>query len=376
VYGADQIGTLFKSEEGGSWNINKLDSIVNLLGPVPGVSSPYLYVGTWRSMFAYHVEDFNLYSINYLHAGASKSWYSIKQQDKKRFESLAVSYNVEEHQQCHEFLRHKTKMFSPNKLKEFGIGHSTVVHNAGEFVITFPGAYHAGFNHGLNVAESTNFATPRWFDIGSRAKRCICRPHSVNINVSRLETLYLRKEVKESRDVSHFHTNEDAGEESRRYRCVCATDGIFNVEEDSPPSKLCPLCSLWGHTACYDDEAEADSGTVTDAPFICFMCTAIESDLMEGSIMEPPACDSNHLMDIGSSPSSRPTVHRPLRAPRKNDEKVEGLRKIRKISRKNTSQVIMVGSLILSLKILFLNFSLPMSPDPDCNRRPCELRAI
>ena len=32
IYGADQVGTLFKEEEGGAWNINKLDSIVNLLG--------------------------------------------------------------------------------------------------------------------------------------------------------------------------------------------------------------------------------------------------------------------------------------------------------------------------------------------------------
>lgn len=290
-------------------------------------------------MFAYHVEDFNLYSINYLHAGASKSWYSIKQKDKKRFESLAVSYNVEEHQQCHEFLRHKTKMFSPNKLKEFGIEHSTVVHNAGEFVITFPGAYHAGFNHGLNVAESTNFATPRWFDIGSTAKRCICRPHSVNINVSRLETLYLRKEVKELRDVSYFHTNENAGENSRRYRCVCAADGIFDVEEDSPPSKLCPLCSLWGHTACYD--AETETLREAGAPFICFMCAAIESDVMEGPVMEPPAYNSNHLLDVGSSPSSKPIVQRPQRASRKSYELVGGLRKIRKVSKKNVSEVFM-----------------------------------
>lgn len=293
-------------------------------------------------MFAYHVEDLNLYSINYLHAGASKSWYSIKQKDKKRFESLAVSYNVEEHQQCHEFLRHKTKMFSPKKLKEFGIEHNTVVHNAGEFVITFPGAYHAGFNHGLNVAESTNFATPRWFDIGSKAKRCICRPHSVNINVSRLETLYLRKEVKELRDVSQFHTNEDAGEESRRYRCVCATDGIFDVEEDSPPSKACPSCSLWGHTACYDAETEPG------VPFICFMCTAIESDAMEGSIMEPLTCDSNHLPDVGSSPSSKPIVRRAQRASRKSYEPVGGLKKKRKISKEITSQVIIISSQFLA----------------------------
>lgn len=253
IYGADQLGTLFKSDEGGAWNVDKLDSIVNLLGEVPGVSKAYLYVGTWRSMFAYHVEDLDLYSINYLHAGEPKSWYSIKQKDKRRFESLAESYFVEEHYQCREFLRHKTKMFSPLKLKEHGIEFTTVLHEAGEFMITFPGAYHAGFNHGLNVAESTNFATTRWFDIGSRAKRCICRPHSVNIDVPLLETFYLRNERMAGRDISSFHSNDNMTTVSRRYRCVCGMNDIFKVDADTPPSVYCGKCSLWGHTLCYNN---------------------------------------------------------------------------------------------------------------------------
>jgi jumonji domain-containing protein 2 len=34
-----------------------------------------LYAGQWAAMFAYHVEDMNLYSVNYLHCGAPKSWW-------------------------------------------------------------------------------------------------------------------------------------------------------------------------------------------------------------------------------------------------------------------------------------------------------------
>lgn len=40
--------------------------------------------------------------------------------------------------------------------------------------MTFPGAYHSGFNHGYNAAESTNFATPAWIPIGAKAGHCSC----------------------------------------------------------------------------------------------------------------------------------------------------------------------------------------------------------
>lgn len=64
------------------WNIGCLNTILDTVEKesgikIKGVNTPYLYFGMWKSTFAWHTEDMDLYSINYLHFGEPKSWYSL-----------------------------------------------------------------------------------------------------------------------------------------------------------------------------------------------------------------------------------------------------------------------------------------------------------
>jgi len=58
-----------------------------------------------------------------------------------------------------------------------------ITQEKGEFIITFPFGYHSGFNHGFNMAESTNFASPRWVEYGKKASKCHCRSDTVRIDM-------------------------------------------------------------------------------------------------------------------------------------------------------------------------------------------------
>jgi hypothetical protein len=125
----------------------------------------------------------DLYSINYIHFGAPKQWYSISQCDGEKFEAIMRSNFPNDHKGCPQFMRHKTFLASPSALESKGIKVNRLVHHEGEFVITFPFGYHSGYNLGYNCAESVNFATDYWLDIGRKARKCNCAEDSVNINV-------------------------------------------------------------------------------------------------------------------------------------------------------------------------------------------------
>ncbi|KAL4325922.1 hypothetical protein GQ457_11G028250 [Hibiscus cannabinus] len=159
---------------------------------IPGVTSPMVYVAMLFSWFAWHVEDHDLHSLNYLHMGAGKTWYGVPRDAAVAFEEVV---RVEGY--CGEFnplvtfstLGEKTTVMSPEVFVQAGIPCCRLVQNAGEFVVTFPRAYHSGFSHGFNFGEAANIATPEWLRV---ARDAAIRRASINYPpmVSHFQLLY------------------------------------------------------------------------------------------------------------------------------------------------------------------------------------------
>ncbi|KAM9848656.1 lysine-specific demethylase 4A [Aulostomus maculatus] len=235
LYGADVSGTLYDPDVT-EWNIGHLNTILDTVESesgikIKGVNTPYLYFGMWKSAFAWHTEDMDLYSINFLHFGEPKSWYAVPPEHGKRLERLAKGFFPGNAQSCEAFLRHKMTLISPSILKKYGIPFEKVTQEAGQFIVTFPFGYHAGFNHGFNCAESTNFATQRWIDYGKQATLCSCRQDMVKISMDvfvrkfQPDRYKLWKAGKDNIPIDHSKPTPEAAE--------------FLTKEHTEPSKVC-----------------------------------------------------------------------------------------------------------------------------------------
>lgn len=212
---------------------------------LPGVNTPYLYFGMWKATFAWHVEDMDLYSINYLHFGAPKQWYCIRPENSSRFERIAQGIFSSDYKNCPQFLRHKTYLLSPTKLAADGVPVNRLVQHEGEFVLTFPFAYHSGYNLGFNCAESINFALDDWIPIGQKAESCRCINDAVQIDVDAIfqsakksiaeeESARFKSrsgKKSEDADMKDEHDQDDPPIDSQRKRKRGAT-------KDQAPEKL------------------------------------------------------------------------------------------------------------------------------------------
>uniref|UniRef100_A0A672MJ57 [histone H3]-trimethyl-L-lysine(9) demethylase n=1 Tax=Sinocyclocheilus grahami TaxID=75366 RepID=A0A672MJ57_SINGR len=304
LYGADVSGTLYEPDVT-EWNIGRLNTILDLVEresgiTIKGVNTSYLYFGMWKSTFAWHTEDMDLYSINYLHFGEPKSWYIVPPEHGKRLERLAKGFFPGSAQSCEAFLRHKMTLISPSILRKYGIPFEKVTQEAGQFIVSFPYGYHAGFNHGFNCAESTNFATQRWIDYGKLATLCSCRKDMVKISMDvfvrkfQPERYKLWKAGKDSVPIDHSKPTPEAAE--------FLTDG----KTENETGELSDSCKA----ETQEKPGEAEAGEEQKANTDGGEDDKTETPKHEPGINSVRTCDAQpKLSNITLSPKHEPNVN-------------------------------------------------------------------
>lgn len=85
--------------------------------------------------------------------------------DAAKFEAAIRSEAPELFETHPDLLYQLVTLMSPDRLKRAGVRVVACNQRPGEFVITFPKAYHSGFNHGFNFNEAVNFALPEWLSL-------------------------------------------------------------------------------------------------------------------------------------------------------------------------------------------------------------------
>ncbi|KDN53130.1 hypothetical protein K437DRAFT_242549 [Tilletiaria anomala UBC 951] len=153
------------------WNLNNLPILPSSLlryikSDISGMTVPWIYVGMIFSAFCWHNEDHYTYSINYQHFGHTKTWYGVPGADAEKLEEAMRKAAPDLFEANPDLLFQLVTMMGPAKLKKEGVRVFACDQRPNEFVITYPKAYHAGFNHGFNLNEAVNFALPDWMDYG------------------------------------------------------------------------------------------------------------------------------------------------------------------------------------------------------------------
>ncbi|KAK4986772.1 hypothetical protein LTR50_005067 [Elasticomyces elasticus] len=260
------------------WNLNILplggESLFrHIKTDISGMTVPWLYVGMVFSTFCWHNEDHYSYSANYQHFGATKTWYGIPSEDAEKFEAAVRSAVPELFETQPDLLFQLVTLLPPEQLKKAGVRVYALDQRAGQFVVTFPQAYHAGFNHGFNFNEAVNFAPIDWEPFGEagverlrtyRRQPCFSHDELLLTAASRDHTIHtarwlapalqrmLENELSARR---HFLESPDldSGKEDEevylgpRYAAAPEINTIDLDEDDY----LCSFCKAYGYLSRY-----------------------------------------------------------------------------------------------------------------------------
>uniref|UniRef100_A0A665TM33 [histone H3]-trimethyl-L-lysine(4) demethylase n=1 Tax=Echeneis naucrates TaxID=173247 RepID=A0A665TM33_ECHNA len=168
------------------WNLNNLammnpSVLTHVTADICGMTLPWLYVGMCFSSFCWHIEDHWSYSINYLHWGEPKTWYGAPGFAAEQLEEVMKKLAPELFESQPDLLHQLVTIMNPNTLMAYGVPIYRTNQCAGEFVITFPRAYHSGFNQGFNFAEAVNFCTVDWMPLGRQCVEHYRMLHRYNV---------------------------------------------------------------------------------------------------------------------------------------------------------------------------------------------------
>ena len=243
LYGSDCDGTAFTTN---SLHLNALfPNALQSLRVLKGINTPYLYLGTAGSAFAIHVEDLDTFSVNYMHGGAPKIWYTFARTDNAKFEQLMRQHYPADARACPEFIRHKVYLPAPHILEAAGIKVAMMEQHARDLIVTFPSGYHYGYNQGINVSEAINFVTASWVPLGQAAHWCDCVKGTLKINFAELvfpaDELFTPQEL----------------------YCTCQKEW-----DASKPMLQCDVCLTWYHYECVGVNVPYEDATYT-CPTCC-----------------------------------------------------------------------------------------------------------
>ncbi|KAF3450178.1 hypothetical protein FNV43_RR06258 [Rhamnella rubrinervis] len=212
------------------WNLNNFPRLPGSVlcfegSDISGVLVPWLYVGMCFSSFCWHVEDHHLYSLNYLHWGEPKVWYGVPGTHASALEVAMRKHLPDLFEEQPDLLNELVTQLSPSVLKSEGVPVYRVVQHSGEFVLTFPRAYHAGFNCGFNCAEAVNVAPVDWLAHGQNAvelysKQC----RKTSISHDKLLFGSAREAVRALWDLSVLGNKTPR---NLRWQNVCGKDGVL-----------------------------------------------------------------------------------------------------------------------------------------------------
>jgi len=188
------------------WNLNNIpilaDSLLRFIkSDISGMTVPWTYVGMAFSTFCWHNEvripfrpsrtaphDVPRTTTrtastlvgaclcsrgspshhSSVHWGETKTWYGVPGDDAELFEDAIRKEAPDLFEAQPDLLFQLVTLLSPKRLTDAGVRVYACNQRAGEFVITYPKAYHAGFNHGVRShLRRTYFLSTA--DVSSRA---------------------------------------------------------------------------------------------------------------------------------------------------------------------------------------------------------------